>query len=163
MITWRKAINADMNDIFSMGYDEWGDGNSLEEHIEKCLHSKKYEKGQWYVLEDTKGERIVSSLIAYDLHSKGDPAVKGLGTIATAPHARKKGYGSRLIKETMNGLKQEGCHHFFLFSDIDVRFYKRLGFVELPEKYQRYNDTVCMLYRGNDELHLEHFTVPNYF
>lgn len=163
MITWRKATIADMNDVFSMGYDEWGDGNTLENHIEKCYQSKKYEKGQWYVLEDTNDETVVSSLIAYDLHSKGEPVVKGLGTIATAPHARKKGYGSRLIKETIEGLKHEGCQYFFLFSDIDVAFYKRLGFVELPEKYQRYNDTVCMIYQGNDEFDLEAFVMPKYF
>lgn len=163
MIRWRKAKEADMNELFSMGYDEWGEGNSLEEHINECRQSKKYEKGQWYVLEDTENERVVSSLIAYDLHSRGEPAVKGLGSIATAPEARKKGYGSMLIKETIKGLGEEGCHHFFLFSDIDVTFYMRLGFHELPEKYQRYKNTICMLYQGNDEFDLEHFAVPDYF
>lgn len=162
-IKWRRAEEKDMRRIFTLGYDQWGEGLTLEEHIDKCMHSPKYENGEWFVIEDTDNEEVVSALIAYDLHKEGEPVVKGLGTFATEPFTRRKGYGSKLIDQTLQGLEAEDCYHFFLFSDIDTEFYKQFGFKELPEKFQKYDDTVLMYYGMNDELDLETFTIPEYF
>lgn len=162
-IEWRRAQEKDMRIIFTLGYDSWGEGLTLEEHIEKCTHSPKYANGEWFVIEDTDNEQVVSALIAYDLHKEGEPIAKGLGTFATEPFTRKRGYGSKLVEQTIQRLEAEGCHHFFLYSDIDTVFYKQFGFEELPDKYQKYDDTRLMYYAGNDTLNLDTFTVPDYF
>lgn len=162
-IEWRRAKEEDMRLIFTLGYNEWGEGLSLEEHIEKCMNSLKYENGEWFVIEDTDNDAVVSALIAYNLHKEGEPVVKGLGTFATEPFMRTKGYGSKLIEQTIERLEAERCHHFFLYSDIDTKFYKQFGFEELAEKYQKYDDTILMYYGGNDALDLDTFTIPDYF
>lgn len=162
-IEWRHAEEKDMRRIFTLGYDAWGEGLTLEEHIEKCMNSPKYEDGEWYVIVDTDIDQVVSALIAYDLHKPGEPIVKGLGTFATEPFTRKRGYGSKLIEQTIQELAGENCYHFFLYSDIDTSFYKQFGFTVLPDRFQKYDDTVLMYYGGNDELDLNTFTIPDYF
>lgn len=162
----REATKEDMIEIYTMGYDVWGDSMPSEEYITMCQDSSKYKKGKWYVLEATDTKRLLSSLIVYELNPTEDLNLnaKGIGSIATPLHLRKSGYASLLVKEAINKLEQEeNCPEFFLFSDIGTDFYKRLGFVELPNEKQIYKDSVCMYYSKENDFDSISFYIPDYF
>lgn len=156
----RKALPEEYDDIFRMGFDAWGEGQSLEVYLAGCRQSPKYQRGCWYVLADDE-DRICSSLIRYALA----PGVCGIGSIATPPRLRNKGYASELISDALKLFESEGFKVAFLFSDIESRFYERFGFVVLPKRHQHYKDSVCMV-RGMDVDAIERdasFLAPQYF
>lgn len=160
----REATKEDIIEIFMMGYDVWGDDMPSEEYVSMCQNSSKYKKGKWYVLEATDTKELLSSLIVYELNPSEDLIVKGIGSIATPLHLRKNGYASLLVKETINELEQEeNCNIFFLYSDIGTDFYKRLGFIVLPNESQKYKDSVCMYYSKENDIFSISLDIPNYF
>ncbi|WP_232696312.1 hypothetical protein [Brevibacillus daliensis] len=63
----RVATIKDMEAIYMMGYDVWGEGMPIEKYVRSCHTSAKYKRGMWYVLEDTETEELVSSLIVHPL------------------------------------------------------------------------------------------------
>lgn len=160
----REATKEEMIEIYKMGYDVWGDNLPYEEYITMCQASKKYKKGKWYVLEETDTKQLLSSLIVYELNLSVDQIVKGIGSIATPLYLRKKGYASLLVKETINKLEQEEkCNNFFLYSDIGIEFYKELGFIVLPNEFQKYKDSVCMYYSKENDIDSIVLDIPDYF
>ncbi|MCM3412680.1 GNAT family N-acetyltransferase [Metabacillus litoralis] len=160
----REATKEDMIKIYMMGFDVWGDDMPSEEYINMCQDSSKYKKGKWYILEATDTKELLSSLIVYELNHSKDLIVKGIGSLATPVHLRKNGYASFLVKETINKLEQEeNCNSFFLYSDIGTDFYKRLGFIVLPNDNQKYKDSVCMYYSKENDSDSISFDIPNYF
>lgn len=160
----REATKEDMIDIYMMGFDVWGDDMPVEEYITMCQDSIKYKKGKWYVLEATDTKELLSSLIVYKLNPSEDLIVKGIGSIATPANSRKNGYAFLLVKETINKLEQEeNCNNFFLYSDIGTDFYKRLGFIVLPNESQKYKDSICMYYSKENDIDSISFDIPNYF
>ncbi|MGE6609340.1 GNAT family N-acetyltransferase [Peribacillus sp. NPDC076916] len=160
----REATKEDMIMIYMMGFDFWGDDMPSEEYITMCEDSSKYKKGKWYVLEETDTEELLSSLIIYELNPSKELIVKGIGSIATPIHLRKNGYASLLVKETINKLEQEeNCNNFFLYSDIGTNFYKKLGFIVLPNESQKYEDSVCMYYSKESGLDSITYDIPSYF
>lgn len=160
----REATKEDMTDIFMMGFDVWGDAMPSEEYVTMCQDSNKYKKGKWYVLEEKDTKELLSSLIVYELNPSESLSVKGIGSIATPVHLRKNGYASLLIEETINRLEQEEkCKSFFLYSDIGTDFYKRLGFIVLPNDSQKYKDSVCMYYSKETDIVSIPIDIPNYF
>ncbi len=141
-----------------MGFDVWGEG-SLEKYLENCRTSAKYARGVWYVLEVEHGD-LVSSLIVYEL-THGH---YGIGSIATPLPLRRQGYASKLVSEILDHIEQESPDAvIFLYSDIDLAFYERFGFQQIPKSAQRAPTTTCMV-RGKS---IEDFKVasetPEYF
>lgn len=164
MIRIKRATDNDMETIFMMGYDAWGDNMPNEEYVAMCQDSDKYKVGNWYVLEEDETKELLSSLIVYDLNSPESLLVKGIGSIATPVHFRNNGYASLLIKETIKELEQkENCSHFFLYSDIGTEFYKRLDFIVLPTERQQYKHSVCMYYSKGNAIDLTLIDTPKYF
>ncbi|GGA29833.1 GNAT family N-acetyltransferase [Psychrobacillus lasiicapitis] len=160
----REATKEDMINIYMMGFDVWGDDMPVEKYITMCQDTIKYKKGKWYVLEATDTKELLSSLIVYKLNPSEDLIVKGIGSIATPANSRKNGYAFLLVKETINKLEQEeNCNNFFLYSDIGTDFYKRLGFIVLPNESQKYKDSICMYYSKENGIDSISFDIPNYF
>ena len=160
----REATKEDMIEIYKMGYDVWGDNLPIIEYITMCQDSIKYKKGKWYVLEATETQQLLSSLIVYELNLSEKQVVKGIGSIATPLYLRKNGYATLLVKETINKLEQEeNCIDFFLYSDIGIEFYKRLGFVVLPDDSQKYKDSICMYYSKENNSATLSLDIPDYF
>lgn len=122
-----------------MGFDAWAEGKDFDAYLAECAASPKYARGRWLVLSE--GAELVSSLIVYDLG--GDAA--GLGSIATAPERRGKGYASRLVGQAAEVIEAVGKSRIFLFCDIEPGFYERLGFLALPERFQRKQGSRCMV------------------
>lgn len=160
----REATKEDMIEIYKMGYDVWGDKLPFKEYITMCENSSKYKKGKWYVLEATGTKQLLSSLVVYELNLSEKQVVKGIGSIATPFYLRKNGYATTLVNKTINKLEQDdNCNNFFLYSDIGIDFYKRLGFVVLPNDSQKYEDSICMYYSKKNDFATLSLDIPDYF
>jgi predicted acetyltransferase len=85
--------------------------------------------------EESSG-RLMCSLKRYYypiVSSKKSLRAIGLGAIYTDTAFRKQGYAAQLIKKVLQEASdEENCDVAVLFSDIDTRYYKNLGFIELP-------------------------------
>ncbi|MDM5221265.1 hypothetical protein QUF86_11115 [Peribacillus sp. NJ11] len=160
----REATSGDMEAVYMMGHDVWGDKMAANEYITMCRNSSKYKKGKWHVLEETATKELLSSLIVYELNPSEALIVRGIGSIATPMHLRKKGYASLLIQKVINDLEQRmNCTDFFLYSDIGTAFYKKLNFIELPSTKQKYEDSICMYYSNEKDMDSISYEIPNYF
>ncbi len=136
----KPASPMDMDDIYMMGFDVWGEGENKETYLEQCRTSPKYKRGKWFVLETSEGERVCS-LITYALEA----GVAGVGSIATIPKERRKGYATHILKAILNKFSDEGTNVVYLYSDIAPQLYERLGFQSLPSKFQKHPGSTCMV------------------
>ena len=109
----RTATLDDMNSIYTMGYDAWGDGLELNKYLFSCNNYEKYKKGTWYILEERNC--ILSSIICYSLPSIYDISTIGIGSLSTVSDKRRNGFARILLdavkKSIATNLKQE--HLFF--------------------------------------------------
>jgi GNAT superfamily N-acetyltransferase len=130
-VTIRTAFASELESVYRMGHDVWGEGLGFDAYFAGCRASPKYVAGTWWILDSGDGI-LLSSLLAHEIAlPSGYPAV-GLGSIATPPELRGRGHASRLIEGFLR--RREGSHGtevFFLFSDIAPAFYERFGFAAL--------------------------------
>ncbi len=156
----REPNPSELDDVYRMGFDVWGDGQSIGDYLKGCRASPKYKKGAWFVLVDQEGT-LYSSLIAYSLSQN----TTGIGSIATPPPLRKRGHASLLIAGVLERFEKEGFKKTFLFSDIDPSFYEKLGFSALPEHLQKHSGSVCMIRGESIEAITQDplFSLPGYF
>lgn len=162
-----RPANADELDaVFMMGYDTWSEGLAPEKYLLDCRDSAKYNSAAWYVLAD--GSTPVASLLIHSFAPWGARIVKGIGSVATQPELRGKGYGHSIVSSAVAELTQnQNTGIVFLYSDIRPDFYVRHGFVALPAEYQSAPKSTAMV------LMLPHFDrsiideyrdrVPKYF
>jgi predicted acetyltransferase len=117
-------------------------------YLDSCVASYKYKQGDFYVLEDGAG-KLLSSCIIYPLSAFGGVVAEravGLGSLATVPVERHKGYATLLLSMLMEQLEKEGVDAFFIHSDIHPRIYENLGFEPAPERFRnRADGSVPML------------------
>lgn len=135
----RPAEPRDLEAVYRMGYDTWGDSKPVHAYLKACAESPKYRTGTWYVLEE-RG-RLMSSLI---VHRLADHSF-GLGSISTPPERRRNGWASQLISGVLSLLDSQGAETIYLHSDIDALFYARFGFRLLPPDLQRRAGSGAML------------------
>lgn len=155
----RLARTEEMDAVFMMGFDAWGAGKTQEEYLKECRTSKKYKKGQWYVLIDRSTEPA-SSLIIYEISAN----TVGIGSVSTLPKLRKRGHATLMISQFLSSLEPE-IKNVFLFADSSPKFYEKFGFVRLPKKLQKNPGSVCMLRAANAKTRFEepNFAPPQYF
>lgn len=149
----RTANTDELDSIYEMGFDVWSDGLSKDEYLSCCRNSGKYSKGTWFVLVEK--EQVISALIVYSGTFGLQEGSFGLGSVATPPKLRHKGYASKLV----NLVKAELFAHqngkvLYLHSDIDQQFYRRLGFVGIE-------GSDCM-YIASDDAEFKG-SIPDYF
>lgn len=152
MLIVQKANNSILNDIYLMGYDTWANKLGKEDYLENCRNSTKYKKGTWYVGYDN--DCLVTSLIMY----RFDNGNYGIGSVATNPLYRNKGYAQKLIQ---NLLKDNPNKVFFLYSDINPNFYKKLGFIEVEIKEDTNITSRLMVFP--DSVDINTIQIPPYF
>lgn len=152
----------DMQTIYTMGYDAWGRGACIEDHLAHCATFEKYKTGRWFALKSD--DAPVCALLIHDAPAFNMPEnTAGIGTFATLPEQRGNGYGSKLIENVLATLKDEGIAAIFLFSDIDPRFYARFGFRPLPDALQVKEGSVCMMIDLQDAGYPFPGQAPDYF
>lgn len=138
----REAKLTELDQAYMMGFETWGEGSTEEEYLNECRSSSKYEMGTWYVLE--KEEALTSSLIVYENTFELPENCVGIGSVATPAEHREKGCASALIKEVISIYKKVGKEAIYLFSDIEPKFYEKLGFVPIIIE-QPYKESCCMV------------------
>ena len=148
----RKAKPCELDTIYIMGFDAWGIGTSLEDYLHQCRASSKYQSGTWYVLIE-KDQLIASFIVYYSGFALQEGCV-GIGSVATQPSQREKGYGAKLIQ--LLALELLKTHHtLFLHSDIHPAYYQRLGF----RPFRKSVSCMYMTHLQSDN----RLTQPNYF
>lgn len=164
-MTVRTASATELEAVYRMGYDAWGEGLALDAYLAACRASPKYAAGVWWVLAGEDG-RLESSLLAHEIPLPSGAPAAGLGSIATPPELRGRGHASRLIAEVIRRREESGAEVFFLFSDIDPAFYERFGFQALgtcPKK----PDSILMARARRERLEGllrdPRFAAPDYF
>ncbi|MFT9267805.1 hypothetical protein [Oenococcus sp.] len=55
----RKALSAELTQIYMMGYDTWGEHQAVTAYLQECRLSTKYQQGTWWVLEEQRQHRTV--------------------------------------------------------------------------------------------------------
>ncbi|MCF7505036.1 GNAT family N-acetyltransferase [Vibrio sp. L3-7] len=149
----RKAELHELDTIYTMGFDVWGNGLSLDDYLTVCRNSEKYLSGTWYAL--VAKDNVVSSLIVYrDMFGLAKGCC-GIGSVATPQELRHKGYASELINLVRTELfTRYNCKALYLHSDIEHQFYNKLGFVNV-------GSSDCM-YILNDSSDFDG-RIPDYF
>ncbi len=123
----RVARADELDAVYLMGCDAWGDGASTDAYLEACRASPKYAAGTWFVLV-RDGAPVASLLLHRDGFGLADRHV-GIGSVATVREHRGRGYGSALVRGVVDDLRRDGgTRAVWLFADIDPAFYARLGF-----------------------------------
>jgi len=156
----RQAQSSDLEAIFMLGYDAWGEGDSKAAYLQGCQASPKYLQGQWYVLESVDSQ-IVSALILYDFEAN----CHGVGSIATAPDFRGQGHATSLLTAVLQQIEKAQNSVVYLYSDIAPQWYVSMGFEALPPEHQKYKTTLCMA-RGQsliEEMQKNGYQAPEYF
>ncbi|MFS1417834.1 GNAT family N-acetyltransferase [Vibrio splendidus] len=152
-MTLRTADAHELDYIYLMGFDVWGGSASVDEYLACCNKNDKYQKGTWYVL--IEHQKILSSLIVYQGVFGLVDGSCGLGSVATPPELRGKGYASKLINMIKNELLQNQNNTvLFLHSDIDKEFYRRLGFTAIEGSDCMYSTSDNAEFKG---------AIPAYF
>jgi GNAT superfamily N-acetyltransferase len=81
------------------------------------------------------GGRLLATAKRYDLSGSvdGQPVrILGLGAVFTPEAERGRGHANMLLRRMMDAAGAEGFGLALLFSEIDPRYYERLGFRRLP-------------------------------
>lgn len=154
----RSPSDTEMESVYMMGFDVWSDGGSRENYLSGCRESPKYKRGTWYVLAIENS--LASSLITYPLSD----GVIGIGSIATDPSLRKKGYAAKIVMNVIQNLERNGTEHFMLYTEVGTAYYEKFGFQKLEDQYQKSDAGIAMI-RGDIGLFLKKFNseIPKYF
>lgn len=160
----RKLELHEREAIFQTGYKEWPRGRTYKQYVHD--NSKEDAYGTRYALVNETDE-IIGSVMILNIKINQAP-IFGLGSVVIESPHRNKGYGLTMLTETLKVIDAQGGDSIvMLYSEIDPNYYAKLGFKELPEKFQRYDYASAMV-RCNKEqfqhlcnLPLEH--IPTHF
>lgn len=127
----REASHHELDTIYWMGLDAWGEGLSPTEYLVDCQSSKKYQSGVWHAL--VIDNQPVSSLIVYRDRFGLEQGCFGIGSLATMPAMRGQGFGAHLLRGMTDMLLDApDAVATFLHADIGHHFYEKLGYRRIP-------------------------------
>lgn len=138
MIYHRKLNPEQIRVAQEQSHSLWGAGQTFEYRLQNLFKRHEYygEKLSYMSGYSAPDGRLVCSLKRYYYPIVADKKVFktiGLGAIFTDPSFRKEGHASLAIEKVLKeASEEEDCDLAVLYSDIDPRFYKKFGFVELP-------------------------------
>ncbi|MBW3539559.1 MAG: GNAT family N-acetyltransferase [Planctomycetes bacterium] len=130
------ASEAERLEAYRNVHDVWSGGLSLDEHLRKRLASVQHNRARWFV--GCLDSRVVSSLALYPLsfHVRGE-VVAGIaiGSVHTVAEHRGRGFARQLMAHAERVASQEGAALSVLYSDIDQKYYARLGYQLCPSMH----------------------------
>ncbi|HEY2027958.1 MAG TPA: GNAT family N-acetyltransferase [Myxococcales bacterium] len=94
-------------------------------------------RGRYRMLGWFEGSRLLSAFKQYDLQGTiaGRPLrIVGIGAVFTPPALRRNGHAFAMLRCAVEDARVSGADGALLFSDIDVRYYERLGFVPVESR-----------------------------
>lgn len=149
------------------GYDAFSKDESPDEYLKRCRNRSDYSEGNWFVFVDGKN-KIVSSMVLYFIETGTPIKACGLATIATNPQFRGRGFASLFIPKMIKLWRSMvSTDLFFLYSDIEPDFYKKLKFKTAGDSFQKYLPSVFMVYDDKNlwdfEKNIPEIIIPEYF
>ena len=118
----------------------WGRGRSLEAYAEQTLEISQSPYGRksyrTFALSGD-GDTALASFKRYEraaVLDKEHLRALGIGAVFTPEAFRGRGYASAMIGMALDESRRGGFDFAYLFSDIHPKFYRDLGFVELPSR-----------------------------
>jgi hypothetical protein len=117
----------------------WGGGLGDErfQGFQRRLADAAEAQGRYRLLGWFDQGGLTSAMKAYDLRGAcaGRPLrLLGIGAVFTPPALRRRGHAAAMLRAAMDEYRAAGAHAAVLFSDIDVRYYERLGFHTLESR-----------------------------
>lgn len=94
-------------------------------------------RGRYRMLGWFEGTRLLSAFKQYDLQGmvgKKPLRIVGIGAVFTPPALRRQGHAFEMLRSAVEAARASGADGALLFSDIDVRYYERLGFVPVESR-----------------------------
>lgn len=116
----------------------WAGSRDMRTYVENTLAIARspYGKRSYRTMGAYDGD-LVASFKRYErvLRIRNDRlAAIGIGAVFTPETFRGRGYASAMLATALDHARRAGKDLAYLFSDIHPRFYKQLGFVELPSR-----------------------------
>lgn len=147
----RKMKKNERTIIYKMMFEQWGYNKNYEdfELENKC----EEEIGERYVYLDKN--KIVGTLIIFPIEIiiKKPLYGFGIGSVNIEKKQRNKGYGTIMMENLIDLLeKKEKANFICLYSEIDIYFYEKLGFLKIPSYLQHYRD-LPMLMKCNEQIY----------
>ncbi len=155
----RRARPEELEALWLMGYDAWGREDSRDRYLDRCRDSDHYRSGEWFLLAATGTP--VSGLIVYRTGFALPTACAGIGSVATEPAQRGRGYGTTLVREVTRRLGADGVHGVYLHSEVGAEFYAALGY-RATDPPGTDVGSVCMVYTFVEKPGLVSYS-PEYF
>ncbi|MCX6130601.1 MAG: GNAT family N-acetyltransferase, partial [Proteobacteria bacterium] len=129
-----KLADADeMRECFSQVYSQWPHADDPSLHLQRRLASVQHKRASWFV--GKINETLVCSLGAYPVQLIGPGGrreARCFGAVFTPEMHRRQGFAAQLLNWVMDYYARDHVQDFLLFSDIDPKFYEKLGFCCLP-------------------------------
>lgn len=94
-------------------------------------------RGRYRMLGWFDGVRLLSAFKQYDLQgtiASRALRIVGIGAVFTPPPLRRQGHAFAMLRCAIERARESGADAALLFSDIDVRYYERLGFVPVESR-----------------------------
>ena len=111
----------------------WGGG--LDEGrfqlFQRRLADSPEAKDRYRLLGWFEGGALVSAMKAYSLNglcASRPLKLLGIGAVFTPPERRRRGHAGKMLRAALDDARERGLHAAVLFSDIEARYYERLGF-----------------------------------
>jgi predicted N-acetyltransferase YhbS len=129
----RKATREDLPTLFANVHDSWPHDPDPQRHTRLRLASNQHQRATWYLMEIES--EIVSSLgcypFSYRIHGNVLEGV-GIGAVHSKSNWRNQGLAAKLISEVHEQIRLEERRLCHLYSDINPRYYSRLGYHQVP-------------------------------
>ncbi|MDQ6823476.1 MAG: GNAT family N-acetyltransferase [Candidatus Eremiobacteraeota bacterium] len=116
----------------------WAGNRDVQTYVTHSLEIARSPYGKrFYRTIGAYDGNLVASFKRYDrtvrLRDQRLEAI-GIGAVFTPEPFRGRGYASAMLATALDDARSAGKDLAYLFSDIHPRFYKQLGFVELPSR-----------------------------
>jgi predicted N-acetyltransferase YhbS len=126
-----------LEQILDATHPVWGEGLSREAYTRYNRAQLATPWGATHIrrVALVDNGRLLATAKRYDLTTRVDGQVMrlmGLGAVFTLEAHRGHGYAAELLRLLLDGAADEGFGMALLFSEIDPRYYERLGFRRLP-------------------------------
>ena len=156
------AEGALLERIFDLTYPIWHEGLTRRGYAQWNVGQLRTpwarQRLQRLALVDDAGDLLATlKRYRFDVRIDGRAGwMCGIGAVFTPPDRRGRGHASALIDHVLARAKQEGALAAALFSEIDPRFYGRLGFTpirldEVTVNIARKAGAPAMLVRAGDD------------
>jgi predicted N-acetyltransferase YhbS len=132
-----RLDDAQIAEALRQNHALWGSGRSFEEHLaynREQLERAGPEMLRYVGLVDDRGA-LVAAIKRYALpivRGRAGELVEvravGIGAVFTNPARRKEGHAEVLLRAVLGEARDLGDAAAFLYSDIEPRYYERLGF-----------------------------------